>query len=287
MRHVNTFIAVTVFVVITSWPAVPLYGGEPALRPEDLVAQHLASLGSAEARAAAKTRVVQGAAVYKILVGGSGRLDGKTGLVSDGRKVRFMVKLPQNDYKGESVAFNGDSVQVAFSNANQSRSPFSSFVSAQDAILREGLLGGVLSTAWALLDVPDRKPKLEYEGLKKVDGHQLHQLRYWPRKGSDMEIRMYFEPETFHHVKTVYSLSVANNVGATILESANLKAQRTTLEERFSDFKVVDGLSLPTHWNIEFTRELPDGSTSVSQWDMQEDQIRNNIGIDAKNFEVK
>ena len=287
MCRANASPVIVVFLALASLSAVSSYGGEPAMKPEELVAQHLAALGSAEARAAAKTRVVQGSAVYRILVGGGGHLDGKTGLVSDGRKVRWMVKLPQNDYKGESVAFDGNSVQVAFSNANQSRSPFSSLVSAQDSILRDGLLGGVLSTAWALLDVPDRKPKLEYEGLKKVDGRQLHQLRYWPRKGSDMEIRMYFEPETFRHVKTVYLLSVANNVGATVTESANLKAQRTTLEERFSDFKTVDGLNLPTHWNIQFTRELPNGSTSVSEWDLQEDQIKNNVGIDPKNFEVK
>jgi len=287
MRRANRYLVLSAFVVLANWRAVPLYGGEPAMSAEELVARHLNALGSAEVRAAAKTRVVQGSAVYRILVGGSGHLDGKTGLVTDGRKVRWMVKFPQSDYKGESVAFDGDSVHVAFSNANQTRSPFSALVSAQDAILRDGLLGGVLSTAWALLDVPDRKPKLEYEGLKKVDGRQLHQLHYWPHKGCDMEIRMYFEPETFHHVKTVYSLLVGNNVGKTITESASLKADRTTLEERFSDFKTVDGLSLPTHWNIQFTRELPNGSTALSEWDMQEDQIRNNIGIDPKNFEVK
>src|SRR5712692_3921556 len=135
MRCAHTLVAVTILVALTNWPAVPLYGGEPAMKPEDLVTRHLEALGSAEARVAAKTRVVQGAAVYRILVGGGGHLDGKTGLVSEGRKLRFMVKLPQNDYKGESVAFNGDAIQVAHSNANQSRSPFSSFVSSQDAIL--------------------------------------------------------------------------------------------------------------------------------------------------------
>ena len=159
MRRANRYLVLSALVFLANWRAVPLYGGELAMSAEELVARHLNALGSAEVRAAAKTRVVQGSAVYRILVGGSGHLDGKTGLVTDSRKVRWMVKLP-SDYKGESVAFDGDSVQVAFSNANQTRSPFSALVSAQDAILRDGLLGGVLSTAWALLDVPDRKPKL-------------------------------------------------------------------------------------------------------------------------------
>jgi hypothetical protein len=256
------------------------------MKPEGLVARHLDAIGSKEARAAAKTRVVQGTAVYRILVGGGGITEGKTGLVSDGRKFRFMMKF-QNDYRGETFIGNGDAVQVAFSNANQSRSPLASFVTTYDAIVRETLFGGVLSTAWALSDVADRKPKLVYEGLKKVDGQQVHQLRYLPRKHTDAEILLYFDAETFRHVKTVYSIEIGNNVGATITESVKNQPERSRLEERFSDFKTVDGLSLPTHWNIEFTRELPDGSTTVTEWDLKEDQITNNMGLDPRNFEMR
>jgi hypothetical protein len=231
--------------------------------------------------------VVQGTASYRILVGGSGKADGKTGFVSEGHKLRFVVKLPLIDYRGESIAFNGDAVGVAFANANQTRSPFASFIATQDVIVRDGLLGGVLSTAWPLLDMGDRKPKLIVEGLKKVDGRQLYQVRYEPAKHAEAVINLFFEPETFRHVKTVYSTSVANNVGATITESSKLLPERTTLEERFADFKTVDGLTLPTHWNMQFTRELPNGSTSVTEWDLKESQITNNMGLDPKNFEVK
>jgi hypothetical protein len=76
-------------------------------------------------------------------------------------------------------------------------------------------------------------------------------------------------------------------VGADILQSSKLRAQRSQLEERFSDFKTVDGLTLPTHWNLQFTRELPDGSTTVSEWDLNEDQITNNMGLDSRNFQLK
>jgi len=157
----------------------------------------------------------------------------------------------------------------------------------QDVIVRDGLFGGVLSTAWPLLDMGDRKPRLIVDGLRKVDGRQLYQVRYQPAKRSEAVINLYFEPETFHHVKTVYSTSVGNNVGATITESSKLQPERTTLEERFSDFKTADGITLPTHWNIQFTRELPNGSTSVTEFDLKEDQIRNNVGLDPRNFDVK
>jgi hypothetical protein len=266
---------------------VPLHAADAPLKAEELVSRHLEAIGSAEARAAAKTRVVQGTAVYRILVGGGGRAQGKTGLVSDDHKIRFMVKVPGVDYLGETFVYDGQEVHVAFSNTNKSRSPFASFISTYDAIIREGLFGGALSTGWALANMDALKPKVIYEGLKKVDGRQLHRLRYQPRKHADVEILLYFEPETFRHVETVYSISVGNNVGADILQSSKLRAQRSQLEERFSDFKTVDGLTLPTHWNLQFTRELPDGSTTVSEWDLNEDQITNNMGLDSRNFQLK
>jgi len=49
----------------------------------------------------------------------------------------------------------------------------------------------------------------------------------------------------------------------------------------------VDGLTLPTHWNIQFTRELPSGSTTVSEWDLKEDQIAHDMELDPRNFELK
>lgn len=287
MRSARTLTILVVLLVLTNWPAVPVYAGDSAPKPEELVARHLDSIGSADVRMAVKDRVVQGTASYRILVGGSGKADGKTGFVSEGHKLRFVVKLSLIDYRGESIAFNGDAVGVAFANANQTRSPFASFIATQDVIVRDGLLGGVLSTAWPLLDMGDRKPKLIVEGLKKVDGRQLYQVRYEPAKHAEAVINLFFEPETFRHVKTVYSTSVANNVGATITESSKLLPERTTLEERFADFKTVDGLTLPTHWNMQFTRELPNGSTSVTEWDLKESQITNNMGLDPKNFEVK
>lgn len=260
---------------------------DSALRAEDVVARHLDALGPAAVRVAVKSRAVQGTAVYRILVGGSGSVEGKSGLVSEDRKLRFMMKFQRNDYRGEQFIFNDGKFEIAFANADQTRSPFAEFVRTQEAILREGLFGSVLSINWALLDVPGREPRLTYEGLKKIDGQELHQVRYQPRTPSDLEIRLYFDPETFRHVRTVYTLSIGSNVGQEITESAKQRPERIRLEERFSNFKDVDGLRLPGHWNIQFTRELPSGSTTVTEWDLSEDQIDNNIGLDPKNFEAK
>lgn len=287
MRTSKTVFSRAAFIFLGNTLTLFSYTGDATPKPEELVARHLAAIGSVDARTAAKTRVVQGSATYKIVVGGGGRAEGKTGLVSEGRKLRFMMRFPQLDYKGENVVFSGDSVGVGFANTNQSRSPFASFMTSQDVIVRDGLLGGVLSTGWGLLDVADRNPKLTVEGVKKVEGHPAYQVRYEPHKHGEVQILLYFDCGTFRHVKTVYSTSVANNVGASIIETSKLLPERNTLEETFGDFKTVDGLTLPTHWNLHFTRELPDGSTTVSEWDLKEDQITNNVGLDPKNFEVK
>lgn len=279
-------LALVITIVLTSLSPATGRAQDRAFKPEDLAARHLDAIGQVARRAAVKSRVVQGEAVYRILLGGGGREEGKLGLVSEGHKFRLLFKFP-GDYSRENVLFNGEVAQVAFGNSNQSRSPLASFLATQDVILRDGLLGGVLTTAWPVQDLKDRGAKLVYDGIKKVDGRPAYQARYEPRKHSDVEILLYFDAETLRHVKTVFSLSIGNNMGATIVESAHLKPERSQLEERFSDFVDVDGLTLPTRWNLQFTRELPDGSTTVSEWDAKGIEIQNNVRLDPRNFAAK
>ena len=278
MRLTHRSLVLAAMVVLLNWLVVPLYGGEPKMDVDTLVAQHLNAMGSAEVRAAAKTRVVRSLATYRLVVGGSGQVNGQMGLVTDANKVRFMLKLAEQDYKGENFAFDGDRLQAAFSNSKHTHSALANFVLSQDAIFREGLMGGTLSTNWALSNLAANKARLEYKGLKKVDGHPAHEVRYSSPKTSDLEISMYFDPETFHHIKTVYSLWIGTSMAHDSLSSVRtesgsesganaIKRDHTTLEERFSDFKTVDGLTMPTHWSLEFTLELPNGVTTISQWD--------------------
>lgn len=105
---------------------------------DELVTQHLDSIASSTVRAGIKTRVAQAPVRYTILVGGAGVVDGKAFLVSDGKKLQFMMKLPNTEYRGEQFVFDGDKDKVAFSTAGQSRSSLGSFVFVQDAVIREG-----------------------------------------------------------------------------------------------------------------------------------------------------
>ncbi len=257
------------------------------MNADELVAKHLASIGTPEARNA-KTRIAQGAVTYKILVGGSGQAAGKVFFVSEGVKRQLMMKINDRNYRGEQLIFDGKNVQVSYSLTQLRRSQFGGFLFTQDVPLREGLLGGLLTTAWPLLDLPSREPKLTYEGLKKVDGRELHDLRYRPKKGTDYEIHLYFDPETFHHVLTVYTITVQPQLRfGGDASNVNQNPERHRIEERFSDFKQFDGLTLPTHYDLQYTQELQTGGTSLFEWDVTIDQIHNNQGVDPRNFDVK
>jgi hypothetical protein len=256
-------------------------------KPEDLIARHLQSIGAPAVRQTAKSRVMEGTANYRILVGGSGQLTGKAALVSESRKMNLLLKLMTSDYRGEQIVFDGDHVRVVGTYADKRRSEFGDFILANDAPIREGLLGGVLSTAWPLTDVDGRKPKLTLEGRKGVDGRDLEALRYQPKKGTDLEITLYFEPETARHVKTVYTASQQPVAHRTDIASARSQQTRYRLEEDFSDFQPSDGLTLPGHYELRFTEEMESGFTKSVCWSVSTNRILSNVSLDPRNFEAK
>lgn len=289
-------------------------GANSVSNADELLAQHLNSIASVQSRATLKTRVVQGPVEFKILVGGAGTLEGKATLVSEGKKFQLMMKLANNDYRGEQFIYDGDKDSVAFSTSRQTRSALGSFVFVQDAAIREGLLGGELSTAWPLLNLEERKAKISFEGLKKVDGQEVYEVRYRPRKNTDLDIKLYFDAQTCRHVETVYSYSrsealpgmapgsqgsgpvpgtVDNPMPSTSIgtspeiQNARQVPNRYRLTEKFSNYETKDGVSLPTHYEIQFAEELQNGRTTLSEWDMKGLDINNNVGLGPHNFDVK
>ncbi len=257
------------------------------MNPEDIVAKHLDSIGTPEARAAIKSRAVQGKLRFKILVGGTGEVEGTWGRVSEGRKSNFVMRFGLGDWRGEQFVFNGEKTWFAAATASHVPSQFAKFVNGQDFIVKEGLLGGELSTGWALLNLDPERVKLDSIGLKKIDGHELQGIEYHSKGHTDMTIKMYFDPETHHHVMTVYSYAVEPNMSHIITESVNQQEIRYTIEERFSDFQTNNGITLPHHYDLQYTQELQNGSTRVYDWDMTVDKLLTNLDLDPGNFAVK
>ena len=282
LSHVRVGLISVVLLIIGNLSA---YAADE-IKVEDLLQHHLDSIGTSDVRAAAKSRVVQGAAAYKILVGGTGSITGKAVIVSEGPRLHVLLKVNADRYRGEKFVRNGDKTFVAGTYADATRSEFGEFLRANDVPLREGLLCGVLSTGWPLLDLSSHGAKLKYEGKKKVDGLELLAVSYRPKKGTDLRITLYFAPDSFRHVMTLYTTEAAAGIGPTETESARQNQARYRIEERFSDFKTVDGLTLPWHYDLRYQQELQNGFTKLVEWDVTAATIDNNISLDPRNFET-
>jgi hypothetical protein len=258
------------------------------VKPEEVVARHLDSIGTAEARAAVKSRVVQGALKFRMLIGGGGgSFDGTWGRVSQGNKSNFLMRFGGGYYRGEHFVYDENKTYFAAETSTLRRSRFGEFVYGHDYIVKEGLVGGVFSAGWALQVLDQNHAHLVYAGMKKIDGQQLIDLEYHSKKSSDLRIDLYFDPETYHHVKTKYSMEFAAGMGKSVVDSVRQQDIRYTIEERFSDFKTADGITLPATYSIEYTQEVQSGNTEVYHWDMTADKINENVGLDPKNFDTK
>jgi hypothetical protein len=253
------------------------------LKPEELVAKHLESIGPAEKRKAITSRATVGTAQVVFRVGGNGNLNGKGNLLSDGNSVRLGFNFSAVDYPGEQVAFDGSKV-TAGQMSPGNYPPFSDFIYQNDVLLKEGLLFGALSTGWTLLNVSSKQPKLESNGLKKIEGRELYELKYLSRNTkANIQAWLYFEPETFHHVRSQFRLELPARM-ARITDSAEMV--RYQILEQFDQFKEVDGLTLPYSYKLDFTIDSPRGGMLTS-WTHVIDRIMHNQSFERQLFTVQ
>jgi len=281
--------SLAVFVALVA--IFPVSAAKDEFQAGEFVKQHLNSIGTEQARAAVKNRLAQGALTFQYL-NVAGSVNGTLQFVSEGDKFVSVLKIPSPDYWGEQ--FTSDGKKTAVKQVKPGiYSALGRFVFEHNEVLTEGLWGGALSTAWALSHLDERHPKLQDQGLKKVDGRELHRVDYLPKKSSDLLIELYFEPDTFRHVMTVYSYHVMARAGGGPTASAGQEERYYRIEERFADFKNIDNLTLPGRWTIQFTsgggmRNIGRGSTSsISQFEVTEAKISHNVPLDPKNFEIK
>lgn len=158
-------------------------------------------------------RALQGTLHFKELVGGMGDATGNWGYVAEQRKSNFVMKFGSGPWHGERFAFDGDKTSFAAFTSSHRPSAFGDFIFTHDYIIKEGLLGGEFSTGWTLENPDHSRVKLEYLGRGQIDGRDLGSVEYFPKGSSDMKVKFYFDPETFHHVVTVYSLIWQPGVG--------------------------------------------------------------------------
>lgn len=233
---------------------ISVFAKDDKMTANEVIEKHIASIGTRDALKANADRDMTGTAVAKPLVGGAGELQGPVLLMAQAPdKFRLMMQFNSTTYPSDEYFFNGQKLSISNIRPGY-HSRLGEFLYQREVILKDGLLGGTLSSAWALLDVNSRKAKLTYDGIKKVDGRDLHQITYMPKKNADqLVIKIYFEPETFRHVLTTYAFTTRAEFSSVITENAGMREHHYRLEEMFSDFRQMNGLTLPAKYSFKYS----------------------------------
>ena len=253
------------------------------LSSEELVAKHLVSIGSTEDIASSRTRVATGSTQARLrLTNTPVQLSGPAQVASDGDKFLLAMVFPSNNYPHEKVSFDGKNLVIGVLTQG-GRSVLGNFLSSQPSLLKHGLIGGVLSSAWPLYNLDRREAKLSYSGMDKIDGKPVHKLKYIPRNTGDLNINLYFDAVTFQHVRSQYDYVVSARQGAIAETSVSQRDSRFKLVEEFSDFQPTGKLMLPHTYTIDLTVELPN-RTQTLEWTINLQQFAFNETIDPVVF---
>jgi len=245
------------------------------LNVDEIVARHIASLGDKSALTAAATRVMTGQGTLTSKLGTSFILQGPGQIGSTGRSFVFALAFDNPTYPYEKVAFDGRETSYGLPSGQQT--PLVSYLKAQSAIQRDGLLGGALSTAWPLLDLTAAKAKLETAGTAKIEGKLCYKLKYSSSRTGDLKVTLYFDADTFRHVRTEYAYTVEPRIGTSPTDTrSNALIERHNMTEDFSDFSQAGKLILPLTYKITISNEsqiTSSNGANMREWAFHIDKV--------------
>jgi hypothetical protein len=277
------FLVIVLALLSLAKPALSLSATDK-MTPQELVARHLESIGTATARASVTSRVIAGNSLVIFRTPPPGQATGRAVLASEGLKTLIGMSFPSPVYPREQLGFNGNSFMAAYVTPGV-RSVLGTFLMTHTLVFKQGLMGGTLSTAWPLLDLAARNPRLEYAGLKTVDNQPLHELRYFARGGSDLRVRLFFGEANFRHVRTEYELVIAAPTGERAYANIEEREIRYKMIEEFSEFKDEGGLTLPHTYKIKLLVDAKSG-TFLADWKITLTQFTFNERIDPNSFTI-
>lgn len=276
----SVFVFALVFSLFTNLSAM-----DDKITPADLIAKHLESIGSSEARAAVKSVTIIGTSKATFFGRGGGQAEGISVLASESEKYLVAMKFNTSDYPFEKFAYDSEDFLVGFVKPGI-RTNLGQFLLTNKTAFKRGLIGGALFPSWELLNFDEKDAKLKYGGTKKIDGKNLYKLEYNPKKGSELNMVLYFDTETFRHVRTEYTRVISARQGASVDASAGQSETRYKMVEEFSDFKEESKLTLPHTYKI-FLEILTGNGTTSSEWVMNLQKFNFNQSIDAEQFKVE
>jgi hypothetical protein len=274
---------VMIFLAAATNPSHPLASDKVSV--DEVVAKHLESIGPAETRASIKTRIVSGTVLASYRAPRTANFPGKTIMASEGSKNFIGMSFENSGYAQEKFAFDGQEVTIGLMNPGD-RSNLADFLLTHKGAVKLGLLGGTLSSAWPLLNLADQKVKLSNNGSKKINGVNAIEIKFTPKSGPDLEISLFFDQETYRHIRTEYTRLISAGIGANMDASGGQRSTRYRLTEDFSDFSKEGGLTLPHSYKISLELDTR-GGTFTADWAMKLTQFDFNQPIPASTFRVQ
>jgi hypothetical protein len=256
------------------------------LTAEEVIAEHIKSIGSPEVLAGIKSRFFAGSASIEFISGNAGALAGQCEFVSENQKLGMFCRYNAQDYPLEHFAFDGEDVTIGYISQGR-RSPLGDFLNRNDNIIKRGLMGGVLSANWPLLNMESIRARIKYK-KKKADGREVHELEYDPQKGmGDVKVKLYFDPDTFRHVKTEYKVTIGRMSSFQPVIRGRERDTNYLLLEEFGDFREVDGMTLPHSYSLHYTREGGGGNTFMARWTIKAEQWSHNTQINEQYYTAR
>jgi hypothetical protein len=286
-------------------------GSTEEMTAEQLVAAHVKSIGNPALLAKIQSRILTGNTDVEFITGMSGTMKAcKSFIISEGPKLGIRIIYPTNNYPGDYFAYDGKDVTVGNMSPGQ-KSPIAEFIFRFNGIMKEGMLGGILSTSWPLLDIQKRQVDMKYRKTK-IEGRELYELEYHPKEGFGLiKVRIYFDPTSFRHVRTDYRVTVredASAKGATTVDqmgdrdtvksalpnraggmaiSQTREDSHYTLTEKFDDFRKVGGVTLPYRYLLEYSLD-GNGQSFIGRWTFTTDNLAFNApNLDQKIFQAQ
>jgi hypothetical protein len=254
------------------------------LTVEEIVSKHLASIGTPEDITAAKSIVMMGKGMLTSKLNRGIAIGGEAQFASTGSMLLFALGLNAADYPYEKFAFDGKSQSLGVPSGR--KTALAEWLRAKNFLLKEGLVGGSMSTAWALRN-PANLKKMQAAGTEKIDDRLTYRVKY-DSGGDNLRITLFFDAETFQHVRSEYKYEMQARMGATATASVSSQKDTYNMEETFSNFKTADKLTLPFGYKISIDITSPSSGAGTIQldWTMQYANAYYNEVIDPAVFKV-